>query len=895
MSSLSTQVLCTEAAEKKNAELEIHVATYKDTVSGLKKRILGAQKFVDGLGNDYNMLNEKKTQLSKSINQLSWDRDELRRDLKEVSDLTEKAGVKMQEWGDSSAVLKGSQKEIRRRLLAAERDRTQSLESQIQEDRERNKVILESIQDVKAEVIEQLAGLKGTLEGKDGSELMERLIRAQTIMEMRIGEDGGATRNLIHSYSRSIEKLGDRDVDATELLLGVEKRVSNASVSMVDLFYETHKMNAEALSYSDGYISHLNSRITNLEAELKEIYEKYEVSLVESAEQRHVTKEYELRLKDSLKKCDDMSAQVQRSNAVEKTLNEIISTLKKNIGILEARTAEDPSMVATINMLKQKNFNLEKEFSITKDTLQDTILASQTKDGEIETLRCGLETLKLRYKEAEKKIEGFVEEKAGFMALAEEQKTKERIEVETNANMFRKRETSRLHNQIKSLEAQKMKLEADNKEFKTMLAGGANVEIELRTEIQELNKQNADIEASHTGLLQEKIRLENAVSHLTQLRETSNTSHRALERIIGITADELSKALEKINILQSDKELATEEITLKELELERAKSDRSEILTTTRDIIALRIIETNLRAALEESEKENQARTKALDKALKELRDSRGKSKSVFSQHEQDNSPNEQTRKLGGYSRGTVNEHTGVFKKASPTTGISLHTPDFNTKRQNPYARVASEIMGSPFANSPSISPLTSPEPIPETQIDHRTWSNSPRAETPKGSEILDIWDSRATNLDLQHRPSNRTDQSNDFIMSEGSPGDRVKIVDTPPLRSTCPEKRTLTPFTPRPQMLDILENEAEKHTPATPNKPKTPLRYRNTRGTTNDTKKHQNRPRKDRRKKTKDDQEWSEDETESSRNSKGKEEPPNTKKNLRSFKDKKKGGKKNL
>lgn len=131
-------------------------------------------------------------------------------------------------------------------------------------------------------------------------------------------------------------------------------------------------------------------------------------------------------------------------------------------------------MVATINTLKRKNSNLEKEFNITRDALQDTILASQTKDGEIESLRYELETLNLRYKKAEKKIEGFVEEKAGFMALAEEQKMKERIEVETNANMFRQRETSRLHNQIKSLEAQKMKLEADNKEFKTMLARGAN-------------------------------------------------------------------------------------------------------------------------------------------------------------------------------------------------------------------------------------------------------------------------------------------------------------------------------------------------------------------------------------------------------------------------------------
>lgn len=343
--------------------------------------------------------------------------------------------------------------------------------------------------------------------------------------------------------------------------------------------------------------------------------------------------------------------------------------------------------------------------------------------------------------------------------------------------------------------------------------------------------------------------------------------------------------------------------------MERAKSDSSEILTT-REIIALRIIERNLKAALEESEKENQvsrmekenainaleARTKALDKALKELRDSRGKSKSVLSQHEEDNTPNKQTRKLEVYSGEAINEHTRVFKKAYPTTEISLHTPDFNSKEQNPYARVASEIMESSFANSSSLSPLTSPEPIPETQIDHRTWSDSSSVEMSKGSQ-LDIWDNQATKLDLQHTTSNRMlhDESNDVIMSEGSSDDRVKTVDIPPLRSTCPEKRTLTPFTPRPQMVDVLENEAEKHTPVAPNRPKTPSRYRNTRGTTNDTKKLHNRPRKDRGKKNKDDQEWSGDESESLRNSKGKEEPPNMKKNLRGFKDKKKGGKRNL
>lgn len=74
-----------------------------------------------------------------------------------------------------------------------------------------------------------------------------------------------------------------------------------------------------------------------------------------------------------------------------------------------------------------------------------------------------LGVLLIKHKEVEERIKGFENERADFMARAEEQKMKERIEVETSANMFRQRETSRLNNQIKALEGQKEKLEAENR------------------------------------------------------------------------------------------------------------------------------------------------------------------------------------------------------------------------------------------------------------------------------------------------------------------------------------------------------------------------------------------------------------------------------------------------
>lgn len=207
-------------------------------------------------------------------------------------------------------------------LLAAERDRTQSLECQIQEDRERNKIILTAIQDGKLELAAKLTELQNTFKMNTVLELGEKISALQSAVEIKIEVDGGTTRGLVDNCLNTIDKLRDREVDAAECLIGVEKRINHTSDSIVGVFQETHKMNVEALTFTDGYIGHLNSRIKDLEAESKEMREKQEFSLIVSVEKQQLEKNLERQLRIATEKCNEMSNQVERGKATEIILNE---------------------------------------------------------------------------------------------------------------------------------------------------------------------------------------------------------------------------------------------------------------------------------------------------------------------------------------------------------------------------------------------------------------------------------------------------------------------------------------------------------------------------------------------------------------------------------------------
>lgn len=156
------------------------------------------------------------------------------------------------------------------------------------------------------------------------------------------------------------------------------------------------------------------------------------------------------------------------------TLCRSISILQKKLAILERRPTEDLTIAEAMGALNQKNCELQKECELARNDARDANSSLQTKESELENLRTKLQSLIKKLKESEERIEGFENEKANFIARADEQKMKERIEVETNANMFRQRETSRLNNQIKALEAQKERLETENRGLKAVAAEVSN-------------------------------------------------------------------------------------------------------------------------------------------------------------------------------------------------------------------------------------------------------------------------------------------------------------------------------------------------------------------------------------------------------------------------------------
>lgn len=207
-------------------------------------------------------------------------------------------------------------------LLAMERDRTQSLECQIENDRKNNKDILAAIQDGKSELAGKLTELKEAFGTNTELDLRGSLAEIQKAIEVKVEVDGEKTRSLIGNCLKAVEKLRDREVDAAECFIGVEQRINHTSDSIMGLFQETYKMNAEALSVTDGYINHLVSRTKDLETELKDMREKYEISLVVSAEKKQVEKDLEQQLKVIKEKCNEMSSQVERGKMTENELNE---------------------------------------------------------------------------------------------------------------------------------------------------------------------------------------------------------------------------------------------------------------------------------------------------------------------------------------------------------------------------------------------------------------------------------------------------------------------------------------------------------------------------------------------------------------------------------------------
>lgn len=639
-----------------------------------------------------------------------------------------------------------------------------------------------------------------------------------------------------------------------------------------------------------------------------------------------------------------------------------IFILQQKLSTLEARPTEDLTTVEAIKDLEQKNCDLQKECESAMRSTQDVNISLQMKDSELETLRTELETLAMKNKEAGERIEGFEKEKAEFMTRAEEQNMKERIAVETNANMFRQRETSKLNNQIKALEAQKERLETENKGFRTAAADDSDLVIELRKEITKLQAKYTIIEKAHVELIQEKSHLESLVRHSTQLEATTRLGYSSLEKRMETIRTELSEALKQIDILRDDKRLMLHN----KQELENAKSENHGL---REDATTFRNIERQLRKALDGAEIEKGIMRREKEDAVHIYESLNNKTKSLEQEFEELRNVN---KKLEGRS---LSAAAGLDKKLEGSRKDNGATREAGAaaelgKAGNPT------IEQLPMKNwgddSPPLSPFTPPERILETQIEHsldetlrpenEIWSNFSKIDNAKferyifgEDDMINVEDLaknvlggtskaegqteellpdapltasriKGTNKDSQSSqirknmatkftsrrktPTIVLDSTDDVAttIEDFSDDDDVTGVNISSLRNIHPEYTNPILLAPkihsveerdsknrkRPGSFESAPTERYLFTPTTSsNKLKTPQRTNDPRGgLTDDSKKIQHRPRKERGKKNKDDQEWAEDGGGSPKNNKGKEESPNMKKSLRSYKERKKGGK---
>jgi chromosome segregation ATPase len=113
---LKTKSFLVETAEAKVSELEAQNNNYKEVVSGLKTKVKGFQKFVDGLGKDYDTLREKNTFLSRKLDEIVEDGQDLRSVLYDAKGMVARVDENVQEWTASSrTLLREAQMEIEKR------------------------------------------------------------------------------------------------------------------------------------------------------------------------------------------------------------------------------------------------------------------------------------------------------------------------------------------------------------------------------------------------------------------------------------------------------------------------------------------------------------------------------------------------------------------------------------------------------------------------------------------------------------------------------------------------------------------------------------------------------------------------------------------------------------
>ncbi|KAF8243083.1 hypothetical protein K440DRAFT_664365 [Wilcoxina mikolae CBS 423.85] len=176
---LKSQQESTKTAEAKIAELSKSLEERAKKLADIMNRQVHFEKYLSGIGGDYNLLDRKNIELKNQLKETLAGKADILRDLDSMRAALKQAKVAAEAWGKVKDQVKETQSEIKRLqnrldsteselnqttgLLVEERNRTQELESRIQEDRKINQNITEAVERVGVQISEKLVQLQSSL------------------------------------------------------------------------------------------------------------------------------------------------------------------------------------------------------------------------------------------------------------------------------------------------------------------------------------------------------------------------------------------------------------------------------------------------------------------------------------------------------------------------------------------------------------------------------------------------------------------------------------------------------------------------------------------------------------------------------------------------------------
>jgi chromosome segregation ATPase len=177
--SLSAQLEATKKAEEQNTQLSSALEAQSKKLADVVGKQHQFQKFLTGMGNDYDILNRKNSEMKQQLKDALAEKEGIIKELEVMRGDLEKASAGAEVWGKYKDQVKEGRAENKRLLdrlrllegefnqatglLVEERNRTQELEIRIEEDRKLNMKIVETVTGVKEAIIGQLRELKGEM------------------------------------------------------------------------------------------------------------------------------------------------------------------------------------------------------------------------------------------------------------------------------------------------------------------------------------------------------------------------------------------------------------------------------------------------------------------------------------------------------------------------------------------------------------------------------------------------------------------------------------------------------------------------------------------------------------------------------------------------------------